>query len=61
MTSNTNTKIQKIDNVHVTNRVWNNRNAVIKELPDFLKGAMLFQLPYNDKDVERKMIQPMCL
>ena len=54
MTSNTNTKIQKIDNVHVTNRVWNNRNAVIKELPDFLKGAMLFQLPY--KDIQRGTI-----
>ena len=48
MTSNTRTKIQKIDNVHVTNLIWNNRNATIKELPDFLKGAILFQLPYKD-------------
>ena len=48
MTSNTNTKIQKIDSVHLTNRIWNNRNATINELPEFLKGAILFQLPYKD-------------
>ena len=48
LTSNTNTKIQKIDNVHVSNIIWNNRNATIKELPEFLRGSILFQLPYKD-------------
>ena len=42
MSSNTRTKIQKIDNVHVTNLIWNNRNATIKELPDFLKEQFYF-------------------
>ena len=32
----------------MTNKIWNNRDATIKDIPDYLKGAILFQLPYKD-------------
>lgn len=41
-------KIEICKNVQEKTQIWNDKGAYIKQLPDFLKDAILFQLPWQN-------------